>query len=56
MRAEKETTVLLLIHISIAGAVHISFIFAIILCRAGKFSEFSNLDSISAHLFVLSSE
>lgn len=52
MRAQMETTVFLLIHISIAGAVHISFTFAIMLYRAGKFSEFSNLDYISAHLSV----
>lgn len=52
MRGENETTVLLLIPISIAGAVHISFTFSIMLCRAGKFSQSSNLDSISAHLSV----
>lgn len=56
MRAEKETTILPLIHISIVSAVYNSFTFAIMLCRAGKFGEFSNLDSISAHLSVLSSE
>lgn len=49
---EKETTILLLMHISIACAVHISFTFAIMLCRARNFCEFSNLDFISAHLSV----